>query len=126
MHSAVTTWSVVKDDTRQNSDRRRYFRYAVNSLTALLVVSLGMALIPRQPPAPAETPFSERARAAALADARVLRAAGLEMAGAAAGDGGPGAAAALDKTVTLLTIQARALMLPGDTPSAPATTANAI
>ena len=112
----------MKDDSTEISARRRYFRYAVFSLTALLVVSLGMALIPRQPPAPAETPFSERARAAALADALVLRAAGQEMAGAAAGDGGPGAAAALDKTVTLLTIQARALMLPGDTPSAPATT----
>ena len=111
----------MKDDSTEISARRRYFRYAVFSLTALLVVSLGMALIPRQPPAPAETPFSERARAAALADALVLRAAGQALAEADAGDGGPGGAAALDSTVTLLTIQARALMLPGDTPAASGT-----
>ncbi|MEW9873699.1 DUF4439 domain-containing protein [Arthrobacter sp. HS15c] len=112
----------MKDDSTEISARRRYFRYAVFSLTALLVMSLGMAIVPRQPPAPAETPFSERARAAALADALALRAAGQELAGAAAGDGGPGTDTALDRTVTLLTIQARALVLPGDTPTASAGT----
>ncbi|HEY9358154.1 MAG TPA: ferritin-like domain-containing protein [Arthrobacter sp.] len=112
----------MKDDSTEISARRRYFRYAVFSLTALLVMSLGIALVPHQPPAPAETPFSERARAAAEADALALIAAGQELAGAAAGDGGHGTAAALNKTVTLLTIQARALMLPGGTPTASAST----
>lgn len=105
----------MKADSTEISARTRYFRYAVFSLTALLVMSLGMVLIPRQPPAPAETPFSERARAAALADTLALRAAGQELAGAAAGAGAPDATAALDRVVTLLTIQARALLLPGDT-----------
>ncbi|TLM85017.1 DUF4439 domain-containing protein [Pseudarthrobacter sp. NamE2] len=88
----------------------RYFRYVVLALAALLVVSLGFAFIRAEPPAPPPPPFSEQARAAALADALQLRAAGLRLAGGAA-DGG--AAAAVDRAVTLLTIQARALLLPG-------------
>jgi hypothetical protein len=105
----------VKDDSTEISARRRYFRYAVFSLTAILVMSLGIALVPHQAPAPAETPFSERARAAALADALALRAAGQSLAEAAAGEGAPASTDVLDKVVTLLTIQARALVLPGDT-----------
>lgn len=87
----------------------RYFRYAVLSLAALLVLSLGFALIPADPPEPPAPPFTEQARAAALADALELRAAGLQLAGGTA-DGG--AAAGLDRVVTLLTIQARAFLLP--------------
>jgi hypothetical protein len=91
----------------------RYFRYAVFSLAALLVLSLGFALIPPEPPAPAEPPFSEQARAAALEEALELRSAGQELAASGMG-GAPGAAAAasMDQVVTLLTIQARALLLP--------------
>lgn len=81
-----------------------------------------MVLIPHQPPAPAETPFSERARAAALADTLALRAAGTQLAGAAAGAGAPNGTAVLDRVVTLLTIQARAMLLPGDTSATPART----
>jgi hypothetical protein len=106
----------VNDDSTEISARRRYFRYAVFSLTALLVMSLGIALVPHQAPAPAETPFSERARAAALADALALRAAGQSLAGAAARKDAPASIDVLDKVVTLLTIQARALELPGETP----------
>ena len=112
----------MKDDSTEISARRRYFRYAVFSLTAILVMSLGIALVPHQAPAPAETPFSERARAAALADALVLRAAGQSLAGAAAGEGAPASTDVLDKVVTLLTLQARALVLPGDTAGSAATT----
>lgn len=112
----------MKDASTETTARGRYFRYAVFSLTALLVLSLGMALIPHQPPAPAETPFSERARAAALADTLALRTAGQALAGAAAGEGGPENTAALDRIVTLLTIQARALLLPGGTAAAPSRT----
>lgn len=109
----------MKADSTEISARTRYFRYAVFSLTALLVMSLGMVLIPHQPPAPAETPFSERARAAALADTLALRAAGSDLTGAAAGAGAPEDTAVLDRVVTLLTIQARTLLLPGDTPTSP-------
>ena len=112
----------MKDDSTEISARRRYFRYTVFSLTALLVMSLGMALVPRQAPAPAETPFSERARAAALADTLALRAAGQELAGATAAEGAPAGTDELDTVVTLLTIQARALVLPGDTPESPPAT----
>ncbi|HYH77664.1 MAG TPA: DUF4439 domain-containing protein [Arthrobacter sp.] len=112
----------MKDDTTGISARRRYFRYAVFSLTALLVMSLGMALVPRQAPAPAETPFSERARTAALADTLALRTAAQSLAGVAAGEGTPPGAEVLDTVVTLLTIQARALVLPGGTAESPAAT----
>ncbi len=91
----------------------RYFRYAVLSLTAFLVLSLGFALIPAEPPAPAEPPFSEQARTAALEQTLSLRSTGMALAasaGIAAAGGTP--AAPLDRVVTLLTIQARALMLP--------------
>ncbi len=118
----MTTWSVVNDDTQESGHRRRYFRYAVFTLAALLVVSLGFVLIPREPDAPAPPPFSEQARAAAYSDAVDLRAAGLDLAGTA--DGAVAApesaevsaqlSSAMSRTVTLLTIQARALMLPAD------------
>jgi hypothetical protein len=109
----MAPWSVVKDDNQGNHPRMRYFRYAVFSLAALLVLSLGFALIPPEPPAPAEPPFSEQARAAALEDALQLRSAGQEL--VASGLGGTADAAAggaVDQVVTLLTFQARALLLP--------------
>jgi hypothetical protein len=108
----------VNDDNQENRPRMRYFRYAVLSLAALLVLSLGFALIPADPPEPPAPPFTEQARAAALADALELRAAGLQLAGGTA-DGG--AAAGLDRVVTLLTIQARALLLPEAAAASPAT-----
>ncbi|CCQ46803.1 putative uncharacterized protein [Pseudarthrobacter siccitolerans] len=113
----------MKDDNQENRPRTRYFRYAVFSLTALLVLSLGFALIPAEPPAPAEPPFSEQARAAALEQTLELRSAGMDLAASGAGgtagsppDGG------VDQVVTLLTIQARALLLPGNAASAEAAT----
>ncbi len=121
----MTPWSVVKDANQEDRPRMSYFRYAVFSLTALLVLSLGFALIPPEPPAPAEPPFSEQARAAALEEALRLRSAGLEL-GAAGGNVAAGgtAAAPLDQVVTLLTFQARALLLP-DSPASPGATASA-
>jgi Domain of unknown function (DUF4439) len=101
----------VKDDNQENRPRMRYFRYAVFSLTAFVVLSLGFALIPPEPPAPAEPPFSEQARAAALEETLKLRADGQQLA-AAGTDGASGTP--LDDVVTLLTIQARALLLPAD------------
>ncbi|WP_411376024.1 DUF4439 domain-containing protein [Arthrobacter sp. MPF02] len=99
----------MNDDSQVNRTRIRYFRYVVLALAALLVVSLGFAFIRAEPPPPPPPPFSERARAAALADALQLRMAGLRLAG---GTADAGAAAALDRIVTLLTIQARTLLLP--------------
>lgn len=118
----MATWSVVNDASQKNKPRGRYFRYAVFSLTALLVLSLGIALIPQEPAPPAAPPFSEQARAAAFADAMSLRAAGLDLAAAAAGTGTAASTDPLDRVVTLLTIQARALMSPEDSAS-PATQA---
>ncbi|WP_458779008.1 DUF4439 domain-containing protein [Arthrobacter sp. D3-16] len=112
----------MNDDSQENPPRMRYFRYAVLSLTALLVLSLGFALIPPEPPAPAEPPFSEQARAAALEQTLSLRSTGLALA-APGGNAAPGGtpAAPLDQVVTLLTIQARALLLPAGPGSAGAT-----
>lgn len=104
----------MKDDTQETGRHRRYFQYAVFALTALLVVSLGFVLIPRQPPPPAVPPFSEQARAAAFADSLTLRAAGLDLEGTAGPTAPAPQAAALARVVTLLTVQARALMLPAD------------
>jgi hypothetical protein len=112
----------VKDDNQENRLQKRYFRYAVFSLAALLVLSLGFAFIPPEPPAPAEPPFSERARAAAFEETMRLRSAGLELA-ATGGNAAAGATAMppVDGVVTLLTLQARALLLPaGPPPTDPA------
>ena len=101
----------------------RYFRYAVFSLAALLVLSLGFALIPAEPPAPAEPPFSEQARAAALEETLELRSAGMDLAASGAGGtAGSPADGGVDQVVTLLTIQARALLLPGNAAFAEAAT----
>ena len=103
----------MKKDTRESGRTTGYFRYALAAFTALLVLSLGFALIPRPVPEPAAPPFSEQARAAALAETMRLRAAGQQLA-----EGSSGARRqAFSRTVTLLTIQARALFLPSDDPS---------
>lgn len=114
----MTTWSVVKDDTRQKRRRELRPRIALLACLALVVVSLGMAFSPGSPKEPAEPPFSEQARSAALTETMRLRAAGEELGGSTAGGGQP----AVARTVSLLTSQARALLLPGqDGPdSAPA------
>lgn len=109
----MTPWSVVKDDHREIRPKLRYFRYAVISFTALLVLSLGFSLIPADPPAPADPPFSEQARLAALQDSMDLRAAAERISANAASGGAPNAAV-VDGTVTLLTLQARALLSPSD------------
>ncbi|MCO4273651.1 ferritin-like domain-containing protein [Pseudarthrobacter sp. HLT3-5] len=110
----------MKDDTQESGRRRRYFQYAVFALAALLVVSLGLVLIPREPSLPAAPPFSEQARASAFADSLTLRAAGLDLEGTAGATAPAPQAAALTRIVTLLTVQARALMLPADAAGDPA------
>ena len=105
----MTTWSVVKDDTRQKRRRELIPRIALLACLALVVVSLGMAFSPGSPKEPAAPPFSEQARSAALADALRLRAAGEELGRSTAGGGQP----AVARTVSLLTTQARALLVPG-------------
>ncbi|MCO4255533.1 DUF4439 domain-containing protein [Pseudarthrobacter cellobiosi] len=110
----------MKDDTQESGRRRRYFQYAVFALAALLVVSLGLVLIPREPSLPAAPPFSEQARASAFADSLTLRAGGLDLEGTAGATAPAPQAAALTRIVTLLTVQARALMLPADAAGDPA------
>jgi hypothetical protein len=102
----------VNDDTTESGPRRRYFRYAVFAVAAALVLSLGFVLIPREPDAPAPPPFSEQARAAAFSDAVDLRALSLAVAEAAKAANQEPLAATSERAVTLLTVQARALMLP--------------
>ncbi|WP_346925946.1 DUF4439 domain-containing protein [uncultured Arthrobacter sp.] len=116
----MTTWSVVKDDdTRQKRRRELTPRIALLACLALVVVSLGIAFSPGSPKEPAEPPFSEQARSAALTETMRLRAAGEELARPTGGDGQP----AVARTVSLLTSQARALLVPGqdgeDSPPAP-------
>ena len=105
----MTTWSVVKHDSGEKRRRKHIPRIALLACLALVVVSLGIALSPGSPKEPAEPPFSEQARSAALADSMRLRAAGEELAGSTSGDAAP----AVAQTVSLLTSQARALLLPG-------------
>ncbi|MGO4191869.1 ferritin-like domain-containing protein [Arthrobacter sp. YAF17] len=112
----MTTWSVVKDDTRQKRRRGLIPRIALLACLALVVVSLGMAFSPGIPKEPAEPPFSEQARSAALTETMRLRAAGEELGRSIASGGQP----AVARTVSLLTSQARALLLPGqDSPESP-------
>ncbi|WP_180987213.1 DUF4439 domain-containing protein [Arthrobacter sp. AFG20] len=99
----------MNDDSGRKRTPASYLRYGLLALAAFLVLSLGFALIPRESPAPAAPPFSEQARAAALAQTLELRAASQQLA-----DGSSGARRQLfSHTVTLLTTQARALLLPG-------------
>ncbi|MHA7222622.1 ferritin-like domain-containing protein [Arthrobacter sp. RHLT1-20] len=112
----------MKDDTGEKRGRELLPRFALLSILALVVVSLGVALTPGGPKEPAAPPYSEQARAAALSDTMRLRAAGEQLARSAAGAG----QASVSLTVSLLTSQARALLLPGEpvsdaavSPSAP-------
>lgn len=110
----MTTWSVVKDDTKEKRRPGRYFRYGILASLAVLVVSLGLALTPAPPPEAPEPAFSERARASALAETMQLRVSSSQMADSVSG----AERQALLRTVTLLTTQARALAAPGqNTPS---------
>ena len=137
----MTTWSVVKDDTRekrwQDHFPRSLPRYVLMACLALVVVSLGVVLTPARPPEPAEPPFSEQARAAALAETRQLLDAGSQL-DAAARDGSKDSSAesaddrsaaagnpAVERTVTLLTLQAQALLAPGESPADAASAASA-
>lgn len=100
----------------------RPFRLAALSLAALVVLSLGFTFIPGEKPAAAGPTFSERARAAAFTDAMDLRAAGMGLASGGAVD-----STTVNEVVTLLTIQARALLpaSPGPASSPPAPPASA-
>jgi hypothetical protein len=113
----MTTWSVVKDDTKENRRPGRYFRYGILASLAVVVVSLALALTPGPPPQAPEPAFSERARAAALAETMQLRLAGSQLADAVSGAERQG----LLRAVTLLTTQARALTGPNQDPSPQAT-----
>ena len=79
----MTTWSVVNDETRekrwQDHFPRSLPRYVLLVCLALVVVSLGVVLMPARPPEPAEPPFSEQARAAALAETLQLLDAGSQL-----------------------------------------------
>jgi hypothetical protein len=105
----MTTWSVVKDDSRLKRRRGLLARVSLLVCLALVAVALGVALSPRPPQEPAEPPFSEQARSGALAETLRLRAAGEQLGGAPAGTG----TAAVAHTVSLLTGQARGLLVPG-------------
>lgn len=131
--AGMTTWSVVNDDTRekrwQDHLPRSLPRYALLVCLALVVVSLGVVLMPARPPVPAQPPFSEQARAAALAETARLREAGSQLGtakqhgskdGSAPSTDGPSTGAgnpAIERTVTLLTTQAQALLAPGENPA---------
>ncbi|WP_354351259.1 ferritin-like domain-containing protein [Pseudarthrobacter sp. PvP090] len=99
----------MKDDSGEKQRRKLIPRIALLACLAPVVLSLGIALSPGSPEEPAEPPFSEQARSAALAETMGLRAAGEELAASASGDAKP----AVAQTVSLLTSQARALLLPG-------------
>ncbi|WP_426766607.1 DUF4439 domain-containing protein [Pseudarthrobacter sp. 1G09] len=106
----------MEHDSQDKKPRMRYARYAVISLAALLILSLGFAVIPGEEPAPAPPTFTDQARAAALEDTLALRAAGLDLAATAAGNSGAGHPT--QAVVTLLTLQARAF-LPAGSPASP-------
>ena len=110
----------MNDDSGRKSSPASYLRYGLLALSAFLVLSLGFALIPRESPAPAAPPFSEQARAAALAETLDLRTASRQLV-----DGSSGARRQLfSHTVTLLTTQARALLLPDGATAGSAAGAN--
>ncbi len=98
---------------------------------ALVMIGLGVAVAPPQAAEIPEPPFSEQARAAALADTLHLRDAVDRLRHASgeandpAGGTGPGdGQPALEDTVRLLTTQARALLAPGEGASATSSAAS--
>ncbi|RAX17421.1 DUF4439 domain-containing protein [Pseudarthrobacter sp. AG30] len=97
----------MNDRRHDSHPSLRPFRVAALALAALVVLSLGFAMVPAEKPAPAVPSFSEQARAAALTDALELRAAGQGLTADGAVD-----STTVDAVVTLLTIQARALQSP--------------
>ena len=105
----------MKDDTKEKRRPGRYFLYGLLASLAVLVVGLGLALTPGPPPQSPEPAFSERARAAALAETMQLRLAGSRLADSVSG----AERQALLRSVTLLTTQARALTGPDRTSSPP-------
>lgn len=117
----MTIWSVVNDEPRdkrwQDNFPRRLPRYALLACLALVVVSLGVALTPTPPPKPAAPPFSEQARSAALAETLRLKDAashlGTPLKDRSADHPAGAAGSAVERTVTLLTTQAQALLAPG-------------
>lgn len=126
--AAVAAWSVVngeKPAKAANTDEGRpakNFRAAVLALATLVVLSLGLTLIPADPPAPPLPSATELARAAAYEQALSIRSDSLLLTSSGTVDGA--AAAALDDVVTLLTLQARALQdpaAPAPVTAAPAT-----
>ncbi|MFF2031986.1 DUF4439 domain-containing protein [Arthrobacter sp. NPDC058192] len=119
---------VSREKRWQDHFPRLFPRYALLACLALVVVSLGVVLTPARPPEPAEPSFSEQARAAALTETLRLKAAGSRLVTAvqdgskpppASLDGGsePAGNPAVERTVTLLTTQAQALRMPGETDS---------
>ena len=111
----------MNDDSGRKRRPASYLRYALLALAAFLVLSLGFALIPRESPAPAAPPFSEQARSAALTETLELRAASQQLA-----NGSSGARRQLfSHAVTLLTTQARALLLPDGASGTATSTADA-
>ncbi|WP_461163350.1 ferritin-like domain-containing protein [Arthrobacter sp. R4-81] len=116
----MTTWSVVKDDTREKRRPLTYFRYLLLACVAGLVISLGVAMTPRPAPEPPEPAFSEQARASALETSLSLRSSAQLLAEAA-----PEAQqAAFTRVVTLLTTQAKALLPPATATPDPSASAN--
>lgn len=105
----MTTWSVVKDNTTEKRRPLRYFRYLLLACVAGLVISLGVALTPREPPAPPEPAFSEKARVSALDSSLSLRSAAQRLADSTSG----AQQLAFSQLVTLLTTHSKALVLPG-------------
>ncbi|XAS65153.1 DUF4439 domain-containing protein [Micrococcaceae bacterium Sec5.8] len=105
----------MNDDSTEQRRRGLVPRVAVLACLALVVASLGLAWRPGSPEEPVEPPFSEQARSAALVDSLRLRAAGENLEQSLAGDGN----AMVARTVSLLTNQSRALLVPGqDNPAA--------
>jgi len=122
----MAPWSVVTEGSRRIRRGVRFPRnlprIALLVCLALVVVSLGMVLNPGRPREAPEPPLSERVRAAALADALLLRADAERLGAqpAAASEAAPEKTnrAAATRTVSLLTTQARAL-LPGGAAASP-------
>jgi Domain of unknown function (DUF4439) len=106
----VTTWSVVKDDTTEKRRPGFHLRAALLVVVTVLAFGLGVFLTPPEAPEPEVPPFSEQARASALAETLRLRSAGQQLADGSSGSNRQ----AFSNAVTLLTTQARALVLPGD------------
>lgn len=106
----MTPWDVVNSKASKTRPRGRVLRTGILVASCAVILTSGMVLTLQEPAPPPAPTFSEQALADAYADAIRLRSAGDSLLGS--GTLGAAETTPLEGTVTLLTVQGKALLRP--------------